>query len=213
MAFTDGGTDPDQRAGDGVWSARLQPSQQGFADYAGTIRVSLELNQDGQPGLVFFDVVYEPQVPAVWAGGVREALQDGSLDFYLKAQVSRPGRYVVSGRIDDANGKPFALLGFNEEVEAGAQEIRLTLFGKLVRDRAPAFPLTLRDVDGFLLIPDRFPDRAMMSRREGSVHSSARYPLNVFSTAEWSSEERTRYLTELGRDVDQAQEQVGKLGP
>jgi hypothetical protein len=211
MVFADAGRDGDQRAGDGVYSAQLQPSTQGFADHAGTIRVQLDLNQGGNLGMMFFDVIYEPQVPAVWAGGVREALQGGSLDFYLKADVARPGRYVVTGRVDDAHGKPYALLSFNDEVEAGAQEFRLRVFGKLVRDTAPAFPLTLRDVEGFLLIPDRFPDRAMMARRAGPVHTSASYPPTAFSDAEWSSEERDRYLTELTRDVEQAQDQVDRL--
>lgn len=44
------------------------------------------------------------------------------------------------------------------------QEIQLVMFGKLVRGSASAFPLVLRDVEGFLLIPDRFSDRAMMPR-------------------------------------------------
>lgn len=211
LVFADAGRDGDQRAGDGVYSAQLQPSTQGFADYAGTIRVQLELNQGGNLGMMFFDVIYEPQVPAVWAGGVREALQGGSLDFYLKADVARPGRYVVTGRVDDAHGKPYALLSFNDEVQAGAQEFRLRVFGKLVRDTAPAFPLKLRDVEGFLLIPDRFPDRAMMARQGGTVHTSASYQLSAFSDAEWSSEERDRYLTELTRDVEQAQDQVDRL--
>ena len=209
--FSDAGTDPDTKAGDGIFSARLQPSTQGFADYAGTIRLQVELNQDGRQGLVNFDVVYEPQVPAVWLGSVREALQDGSLNFYLKAKVSQPGRYVVSARVDDANGKPFALLGFNDEVAAGVQEMRLVLFGKLVRDGAPVFPLALRDVEGFLLIPDRFPDRAMMPRLAGRVHVSGSYPPAGFSDAEWSSEERERYLAELTRDVQHATDEVGRL--
>lgn len=211
VQFADGGAEPDLKAGDGIFSARLQPSVQGFADYAGTIRLQVQLNQDGQQGVVNFDVVYEPQVPAVWVGGVREAVQAGSLNFYLKANVSQPGRYVVSARVDDANGRPFALLGFNDEVPAGMQEIRLVLFGKLVRDGAPVFPLTLRDVEGFLLIPDRFPDRAMMPRLAGRVHVSGSYPLAAFSDAEWTSEERERYLAELTRDVDQAAGEVDRL--
>jgi hypothetical protein len=211
VSFTDGGTEPDLKAGDGIFSAKLQPSVQGFADYAGTIRLQLQLNQDGQQGVVNFDVVYEPQVPAVWVAGVREALQAGSLNFYLKANVSQPGRYVVSARVDDANGKSFALLGFNDEVAAGMQEIRLVLFGKLIRDGAPVFPLTLRDVEGFLLIPDRFPDRAMMPRLAGRVHVSGSDPLTSFSDAEWTSEERERYLAELTRDVTQAAGEVDRL--
>lgn len=211
VPFVDGGAEPDLKAGDGIFSARLQPSVQGFADYAGTIRVQVQLNQDGQQGVLNFDVVYEPQVPAVWAGGVREALQAGSLDFYLKAHVVQPGRYVVSARVVDANGKPFALLGFNDELAAGMQEVRLVLFGKLVRDGAPVFPLALRDVEGFLLIPDRFPDRAMMPRVAGRMHVSGSYPLSGFSDAEWTSEERERYLAELARDVDQATGEVDRL--
>jgi hypothetical protein len=211
VAFSDAGTDPDMKAGDGIFSARLQPSTQGFADYAGTIRLQVQLNQDGRPGTINFDMVYEPQVPAVWLGSVREAQQDGSLNFYLKAKVSQPGRYVVSARVDDANGKPFALVSFNDEVAAGVQEIRLPLFGKLVRDGAPVFPLVLRDVEGFLLIPDRFPDRAMMPRLAGRVHVSGSYPLAGFSEAEWTSEERDRYLAELTRDVQQANDEVDRL--
>ncbi|KQV99264.1 hypothetical protein [Rhizobacter sp. Root1221] len=202
----------DANSGDGTLSAVLQPSTQGFADFAGTIRVQVYLNQGGQLGNVYFDVVYQPLVPAEWAG-VREALNNGSLDFFMKARVARPGRYVVSARVDDANGKPFALLSFNDEVAAGAQEFRLTLFGKLVRDGAPAFPLTLRDVQGFLLVPDQFPDRAMLPRLAGVVHTSRSYAATSFSDAEWRSEERDRYLAELNKDVVEAGQQVDALKP
>ena len=73
------------------------------------------------------------------------------MNFYLKAQVRDAGRYVVTGRVDDAKGQPFALISFNDELSAGPKEIKLNLFGKLLIDEKPAFPLTLRDVDGFLL--------------------------------------------------------------
>jgi hypothetical protein len=196
--------------GDGSLGTVLQPATQGFADFSGTIRVQVYLNQGGRPGNVYFDVIYQPEVPAEW-DGVREALQDGSLDFYLKVRVARAGRYVVSARVDDAGGRPFALLSYNEEVAAGEQEIRLHLFGKLVRDGAPAFPLALRDIQGFLLLPDRFPDRAMMPRWPGVAHTSKSYLLTSFSGTEWQSEERDRYLAELGKDVQEAQREVDRL--
>lgn len=85
-------------------------------------------------------------------------------------------RCVVSGRVDDANGVPFALVQFNDEVATGSREFKLQVFGALVLDKRPAFPLRLRDVDGFLLIPDKFPDRATMARQPGVVHTSANYP-------------------------------------
>ena len=88
----------------------------------------------------------------------------------------------------------------------------LTLFGRLIRDAQPAFPLRLQDVEGFLLLPDQFPDRAMLPRRAGVVYSSQRYGLDRFSDAEWQSEERSRYLTEYQKDVDQATQDLAGLG-
>ncbi|MBX3585992.1 MAG: hypothetical protein KF796_05055 [Ramlibacter sp.] len=208
--FRDDGTGADDAAGDGVYSARLNPAQQGYAAYAGTIRLLAQVTAGGEQGVAHFDVVYTPEVPATWAG-VREALEAGSLNFYLKANVARAGRYVVSARVDDANGTPFALLQFNNEVGTGAQEFRLNLFGALVRDRNPAFPLRLRDVEGFLLIPDKFPDRAMMARQPGVIYRSGQYAASRFSADEWSSEERDRYLAEYGKDAEAALAEVNRL--
>lgn len=210
VAFSDDGSGADDVGQDGTYSARLTPASQGFLNYAGTIRLLAEVASDSQQGVAQFDVVYTPDVPATWAG-VREALEAGSLNFYLKANVRQAGRYVVSARVDDANGVPFALLQFNDEVAAGSREFKLQVFGALVLDKNPAFPLRLRDVDGFLLIPDKFPDRATMARQSGVVHVSAVYPKSRFSAAEWSSEERQRYLAEYGKDAETARRQVEDL--
>lgn len=207
ISFTDNGTSADTQAGDGRYTALLAPAQQGFGNYDGTIRVLAQVSAKGQQGVAHFDVVYAPGVPATWSG-VREAVESGSLNFYVKAQVRVAGHYVVSGRVDDAQGKPFALVQFNREVATGAQEMRLQVFGALIRDKAPAFPLRLRDVEGFILYPDRFPDRALMPRWAGVVHQSASYPLARFSTDEWSSEERERYLAEYARDADEARREL-----
>jgi hypothetical protein len=210
VAFSDDGAGADDKAGDGTYSGRLTPASQGFQQAGGTIRLLVELAADGQQGVAHFDVVYVPDVPATWAG-VREALEAGSLNFYLKANVQQAGRYVVSARVDDANGVPFALLQFNDEVASGTREFKLQVFGALVLDKSPAFPLRLRDVDGFLLIPDKFPDRSTMARQGGVVHVSSVYPKSRFSPAEWSSEERQRYLTEYGKDAETAKRHVEEL--
>ena len=56
-------------------------------------------------------------------------------------------------------------------------------------------------------------ERAMptMPRLNGTVHVSARHALAAFSDAEWSAEERSRYLAELTRDVEEAQKKVDQL--
>ena len=211
MNFNDDGASGDVAAGDKVYSAQLQPSTQGFAGLFGQIRVEAFLQYGDKDAFTYFDVMYTPEPPATWEAGVREAIEDGSLAFHLRAKVTEAGRYVVSARVDDVNGKPFALLTFNEELAAGSQDVRLVLFGKLARDAKLAFPVTLRDVDAFLLRPDAFPDRRLMPRLAGVVHTSKSYPLVSFSDAPWTSEERTRYLTELTRDLNEAQAKVDQL--
>lgn len=209
----DAGRAGDARAGDGVISVLMHPAAQGFGSFAGTVRLELQLEFRGQPGFLYFDLVYSPDTAAVWLPGVREAASPAGIDFFVKAQVRLPGRYVVSARIDDADGQPVALALFNDEVAAGEREFRLPVHGKLLRDKAPAMPLKLRDIEAFLLRADTFPDRVMLPRRAGVQHTSRVHAIASFSDAEWSGEEKTRYLTELGKDVAEAERQVQRLGP
>jgi hypothetical protein len=187
------------------------PAAEGFASYSGVIRTELSIQVGDAPGYVAFDVVYAPETPATWTGPVRESLEDGSLTLALAAQVAQPGRYVISGRVDDAAGRPFAFVSFNDQLASGAQQVKLTVNGRLVRDRKPPFPLTLHDVDGFLLKPDAYPDRALMPPRDGVVHVTRKYTLDQFADAPWASDETARYLAEYGKDVRQAQSQVDQL--
>ena len=213
LAFADDGAAADALAGDGTFAAVLAPAQTGLAAFDGTIRAEVRYSVGGNAGSVLFDVIYSPQLPATWSGQVREAIEDGSLNFYLKAEVRQAGRYVVSGRVDDASGKPFALVTFNDQLGAGPNEVRLTMFGKLMRDQQAALPLTLRDVDGFLLKENTDPDRALMPRLEGKVFTGKPHPLNAFSDAEWQSEERSRYLAEFGKNLARARSALARFDP
>lgn len=213
ISVSDEGRNGDLVAGDGIFSGVLAPAQSGFASFAGTIRTELKYTVDGHAGVVLFDVIYSPETPATWTGAIRETLEGGSLNFYLKTNVHIPGRYVVSGRVDDAKGKPVALVTFNDLVAQGNSEIRLTVVGKLLRDQAAVFPLSLRDVDAYLLKEDTDPDRALMPRLEGVAHVTKNYALKNFSDAEWQSEERSRYLTEYSKDVTLAKAALVEFDP
>jgi hypothetical protein len=146
-------------------------------------------------------------------GPAREAVENGSLTFYLKADIRSAGRYVVSGRVDDARGKPFALVSFNDVLQTGPNEIKLTVFGKLLRDQEAALPLTLRDVDGYLLRENTDPDRALMPRLEGTVLKGKPHALSGFDDNEWRSEERSRHLAEFGKDAKAARAALGAFDP
>jgi hypothetical protein len=213
VPFADDGMGADPVAGDGAFAATLAPAQTSLAGFAGTIRTLVRFAVGGQNGSVAFDVIHSPEVPAVWTGAPREAVENGSLVYYLKAEVRQPGRYVVSGRIDDAKGKPFALATFNDVLKTGPNEIRLTVFGKLLRDQEAAMPLTLRDVDAYLLKENTDPDRVLMPRLEGKVLTGKPHPLTGFSDSEWSSEERSRHLAEFGKDFKAARSALGSFDP
>lgn len=216
LPFADDGRNGDASAGDGAHSGVLTPSKNGLAGFSGTIRTEVNYSVGGQAGVVLFDVIYTPDVPAVWTGQIRDVMENGALSYVLKVDVRQAGRYVVHGRVDDAKGTPFALVSFNELLAAGPQEIRLTVFGKLMRDQEPSMPLTLRDVDAYLLKENTDPDRALMPRIEGTAHVSKTYALKGFSDAEWQGEERTRYLAEYSKDAREARtalEQISVGGP
>jgi hypothetical protein len=210
LPFNDNGINGDVTANDGKYSARLAPLTQGFSNFAGTIRLLAEVTANGEKGVAHFDIIYTPEVPATWAG-VRDVVENGSLNFYVKTQVKSPGRYFIIGIVYDGNGKPFAYLKGEDEAKVGTHEFKLNLFGALIRDKNPTFPLQLVDVYGFLLKMDVFPDRSMMPRQPGVVHTTGRYSADQFSASEWTSEERERYLKEYEKDLNEALEEINRL--
>lgn len=242
IRFGDDGRSGDEVAGDGTLGAMLQPARLGFGSYLGPLRVALTLRTPGQyalaargqpdkdakdktdndpegaasqaAGEAFFDLWYTPEPPAVLTGQVHEELSDGSLQLYLGIDVRTPGQYALAARVDDARGKSFALLQWNEELAAGPQEVKLTVFGKLILDGAPAMPLRLRDIDGLLLRADADtePDREYLPLLAGYIHTTGSYPLSEFSDKEWHSPERDRSEAALTSELEEAHHALVKLG-
>lgn len=192
---------------------RFSPASTSFARFDGTIRIDVNYRVNDKRGQVFFDFIYSPEVPAVWSGKIREANENGDLKFYLPVSIKIAGRYLASARLDDAKGKPVAYLSFNEELKQGDTEIPLVVAGKLIRDQELKFPVSLRDIEAYLLKENVDPDRLLMPRLEGTQYQSKVYPLKNFSNEEWQSEERTRYLTEFGKDMQLARSHLVALDP
>ncbi|MFP2960508.1 choice-of-anchor X domain-containing protein [Myxococcus sp. 1LA] len=213
LAFADDGAAGDALAGDGTFTGRFQPSKQGFPMYSGTLRVDVQVRSGSAEGMAFFDIMFTPSPPALFTGQVREVMAHDSLQLYLGIQVRKAGRYVVAGRVDDESGMPFAHVSFNEELNRGEQEVKLTIAGNLVRDEVPTFPLKLRDVEGFLLKERGDPDRELMASLRGYVHTTNDYPVESFSSAEWQSAERQNYLDEMNREIIEIQRYIAQDAP
>nr|WP_315469718.1 choice-of-anchor X domain-containing protein [uncultured Undibacterium sp.] len=221
LGFADNGRDGDALANDGISSGVFHPANSSLSSFHGTIRTEIYYSVNGKAGFLFFDVIYSPELPANWIGNIREVVENGSLVFYLPIDVRQAGRYIVNARVDDAKGQAFALLNFNDLLPQGRGEIRLSVAGNLIRDQQTSFPLSLRDVDGYLLKEDVDPDRALIPRREAVVHQTKKYALTNFSEAEPDTEERRRHLNEFKKDVELAKaalvafdpEQAGRAFP
>ena len=213
LAFVDDGTQGDVLARDGTFTTSFQPSKQGFPLFSGTLRIAFQVRSGSTDGGAFFDILYTPSAPATFTGKVREAVEHGSLHLYLQYQVHKAGRYVLAGRVDDEAGVPFAYVSFNEELGEGLKEVDFVLFGKLLMDETASFPLKLRDVEGFLLKEQGDPDRELLTTLQGYVHTSHDYPLTSFSSEEWQSEQRSRYIQRFTQDVSEAQHELDSLPP
>jgi len=197
------------------WRATFAPQASALAGFHGTIRSEVRFSVNGRAGVVLFDVIHSPELPAIWTGAPREAIGADALEFTLPLDVRLAGRYVVSGRIDDALGRPFALASFNELLGQGTQSVALRVHGKLLHDAdpAPPLPLVLRDVEGYLLRENADPDRLLLARREGPVLVSRTLSLDGVPDHVWQSEERSRYLAEYAKDRAAARERLAAFDP
>lgn len=182
--------------------AVFQPSAQGFSGYSGPIQIQITLSVEGERGWASFELMYTPDAPAVFLGQYRESLEEGSLHIYAGIEVRRAGRYIIAARVDDAEGKSFAYLQFNDEIGEGKQELKLTIFGKLIRDLGARSPFRLRDIEGYLLKENTYPDRDLIAGIDGLAYTTKTYALRDFSDDEWQSEEKERHLKEFQKDVD-----------
>ena len=199
----------------GNWRATFAPQAGALAGFHGTIRSEVRFAAAGRAGIVLFDVIHSPERPALWTGTPREAIGADALEFTLPLDVRLAGRYVVSGRIDDALGRPFALASFNELLGQGTQSVALRVHGKLLHDAdpAPPLPLVLRDVEGYLLRENADPDRLLLARREGPVLVSRMRSLDGVPDHAWQSEEHRRYLAEYAKDRAAARERLAAFDP
>jgi hypothetical protein len=188
--------------------AKLQPATEGFAGYYGLIHVEVEIQIAGETGTASFELQYTPRPPAAFTGRVSEKLEKGSLVLGVELEVEKPGRYVLAGRVDDATGRSFGYVSYNDELPTGRAQATLVVFGKLVLDEKARAPFRLRDVEGFLLKENADPDRELLPTLAGVVHTTRDYRDQDFSADEWQSEERQRHLDEFERQAERARKEL-----
>jgi hypothetical protein len=182
VPFRDDGVAPDRAAKDGIASARVSVPE-GVEHVDSELRVRADVSTASESGEVVFPLIALAAPPAVFTGTVREAVEDGSLAFYVGIRVDKPGRYDFIGRVYDSQHRVMAILFTNGNFDKSARETRLSFCGKLLRDENVPGPWELRDVEGFVFteIAGRN-DRVPMPTYAGP-HRTKAYPLDTFSDA------------------------------
>ncbi len=186
---------------DGSAELVIDPETLGLGAHFGAIRVEAAVRVGSARGVASFDLTSTPKAPALLTGQVREALEQGSLALYVGVEVLEAGRYVLRARGDDARGRRFAYLSESAELGAGQREMRLSVFGKLVRDSGALGPFSLADVELFRLREDTTPDRERAPTWEGVMHVTRAYPSSAFSSDAWQDPMKERVLRALRSDV------------
>ncbi|MEZ4298082.1 MAG: hypothetical protein R3B70_24230 [Polyangiaceae bacterium] len=202
LPFTDDGAPPDRAAADGTLTADLAPAELGFADLTAELRVQLLVDAGGERGAASFVVGYTGAPPATFTGRARDELHDGSVRACFELDVRDPGRYLLDARIDDAAGETFAFVSFDGALARGTAEACFDIFGKLALDEDARAPFTVRDVEGFLLLEDAFPDRRSLPTWEGAAFTTRAYESTQLSEKTWESDTKSRHLAHLREAAD-----------
>jgi hypothetical protein len=200
VIFKDDGVAPDTEARDGVATARVSIPPR-LRDFDGELRVRADVSTASEAGEIVFPLHSTPAAPAVFTGTVREAVENGSLAFYVGIRPEKSGRYTIVGRIYDSKRRAMAVLTTNAEVRSSDHEVRLALCGELLRDEAVEGPWELRDVEGFRFAEvDGKVEKTPMATWSGP-HRTLKYPLETFSQAA-----KEKPALSAPREVDMAHE-------
>lgn len=191
--FRDDGAAPDASAKDLRFTASVRPPVKELVGFTGDLLLIVKIRIGSEYGTVSFPFVYTGPPPARFTGSVREGIEDGSLALYVGVDVAQAGRYAAIGRLFDATGRPVAVLHFNDVIDSATRELRLSAFGKVLRDEQAVAPFTLRDVQGWRMLEQGSPDRQMIEIWPGP-YKTARYADEEFSDREWDSPGKQRRI-------------------
>jgi hypothetical protein len=144
--YQDDGRAPDQKAGDGVYSARLVPDKSLEPELAASYMVRARarlLDGDLREAVGGF-LLSNPS--ARLTGRYRDAIVDGNLVISAEVEVSEAGRFHLAGTLASSAGEPIGWAQAAAHLEPGRQWIDLSYYGLIFHDRQAAGPFRLETV-------------------------------------------------------------------
>jgi hypothetical protein len=200
LSFTDDGTGADAKAGDGVYSAYVPPTATTTKGLASDARAEVDLQVGDEQGSVFWALTFTGAAPAKFTGDVRSSVVDGSLAFDIGLTVWKAGTYKFQGRLFDAAGAPMAFLDAIVTLDTSSTSVRLSAYGKALRDQEGKAPFSLRDVEGWTILSGSYPDREVMPILAGPF-ATASFDVATLTDREWDSPQKRAQIDSFDQAV------------
>lgn len=161
-------------------------------------RLHVAFEHDAGEERAAIDVMYTPAAatPARFTGRLRDTVEEGHLVVYAEIEVERPGLYLIDCNLYGADDTPVAWTRFKGQLDAGATEVPLRFFGKVLRDAPVGGPYAIGELRGARATPDRVPPIAQMAPYTGR-YITTDHPREAFSDAEWESPRKQARLRKL----------------
>jgi hypothetical protein len=195
VAFHDDGVAPDEIASDGTWTGTVTPPND---DIPSGMTLFVDVASGGETGTLAFPFIETAAAPARFTQTARDALEEGSVAFYVGIAVDVPGLYEVVARVYDSTGAAISYLRFLDQLGQASTEVRLAVYGGLLVDEGAVPPLILRDVEGHMMLLNQYPDRAMMADWPAN-YTSAKYDIGSFTTSPYVDPQKQAQLGALDK--------------
>jgi hypothetical protein len=176
---------------------RFVPS--GIADLAGSpfaARLLVRVQVEGfEPSLILEEFRYASRAPFVILDKVADRVVDGSLEVEFEVDVRQVRPVAVFALLSGAGGDIAVHDGFFRPTATGRQSMRITFFGKAIRDAGADGPYEVSALHGQVkLRPD---DANFVWWGDDRRFSTNAYRAAEFSNAEWQSPEKDENIARM----------------
>ena len=198
-----GRTVPLDYADDGThrYTNRFVPSEHDELADAQQVRISAEVEVEGERRLITRDFTYTPR-PVLEVLAIRDAIRDGSLVITLDVEVFEPGLHTIEANALSGDGEvPIAYVDTSTTLQVGKTRVDLTFFGKIFRDAGIDGPYQIRDLRGFRRDLDGGTNLYWSDPR---VHTTRPYPRTDLADAEWDADEKREKIRAFEDLIEQA---------
>jgi hypothetical protein len=204
--FRDDGRAPDEVAGDGRFTARIEFPEGALEDYSGMLLFASTSPSLGPTLPIEFRFLCTGPAPARFTGRLREEIRDGSLVLHMGVRIEKEGPYLFVGRLFDADDRLVALMQQGGKLDPKTTEIDFEAFGKLLLDQKAKAPFSVRDVEGWMILTEGEVGARLVIPTWTGPYRTKNYPEGTFSDAEWESAEKESTVEAMRRQIEEAPE-------